>query len=101
MEEIGGYLARKNDYGGDIARMLHDEKEVDFESLKTIYPEKDEENKAEYKIAVKIWERKINKFADREDQYDKNKEALFSIIWAQCSDSMQAKVRTCKDYKKI
>ena len=70
-------------------------------ALPELYPEKDDETKAEYKTAVKIWERKINKFADREDQYDKNKEALFSIIWAQCSDSMQAKVRMCKDYKRI
>ena len=49
-------------------------------ALPELYPEKDDETKAEYKTAVKIWERKINKFADREDQYDKNKEALFSII---------------------
>ena len=26
VEEIGGYMARKYDYGGDIARMLRDEK---------------------------------------------------------------------------
>ena len=56
-------MARKYDYGGDIARMLRDEKELDFDSLKPTYPEKDEENKAEYKTAVKIWERKINKFS--------------------------------------
>ena len=101
VEEIGDYMARKYDYGGDVARMLRENKEIDFESLKPPYPVKDGDSKPEHKVALKIWERKINKFADREDQYMRNKEALFSIIWAQCSDTMKAKVRTLRDYKTL
>ena len=101
VEEIGVYMARKYDYGSDITRMLREEKELDFEAMKPPYPVKDGDTKPEQKVALKIWERKINKFADREDQYVRNKEALFSIIWAQCSDNMKAKVRTSKDYKTL
>ena len=92
-------MAIKYDYGGDIARMLQGEEEMDFEFMKPPYPAKDGETKPEHKVALKIWEQKVKKFADRENQYVCNKEALFSIIWAQCNDSMKVKVRTCKNYK--
>ena len=80
VEEIGDYMARKYDYGGDIGRMLREEEEIDFDSMKLPFSIKDGETKPEHKVALKIWEQKVNKFADREDQYTRNKEALFSII---------------------
>jgi hypothetical protein len=46
----------------------------------------------------RIWEKKINKFVKRELYFEENMQTLYSLIWGQCSDVMQARVEALSDY---
>jgi hypothetical protein len=46
----------------------------------------------------RIWEKKINEFVKRELYFEENMQTLYSLIWGQCSDVMQARVEALSDY---
>jgi alkaline phosphatase len=51
--------------------------------------------------AKRIWEKKIDEFVKRELYFDENMQTLYSLIWGQCSDVMQARVEASSDYDKM
>jgi hypothetical protein len=46
----------------------------------------------------RIWEKKIDEFVKRELYFEENMQTLYSLIWEQCSDVMQARVEALGDY---
>ena len=106
-EEIRKHVSRKYDYGGDIATVMEEDREINFDGLKSKYPAprdgatvtKDDDGIDP--TDKRIWERECDNFAKRRDYYRQHKIALFMIIWGQCSDAMQAKLKTIKFFDKI
>jgi hypothetical protein len=53
------------------------------------------------KTEVKIWEMEIDQFVKNKRNYKSNKVMLHSVIWGQCSEAMQAKVKTDPSFQTI
>ena len=98
-EEIRKYVSREYDYGGDMAKIIEDEAEMQFDGLKPIYPKGDPEEID--KTDLRIWEKEVDEFVKRKTAYTRNKQALYMIIWGQCSDTMQARPRSLDKFAKI
>ena len=96
IEEVSNYMSRKYDYGGDIARMLRDRADVDLTQHKPVHP-----GSSADKTDLRIWEKQVDEYVKRINAYANNKEALFAILWGQCSDSMQTRLKTIDDFKSI
>ena len=96
LEEISNYMARKYAFGGDIARLVRDCEEVDLKKLKPVHPGTDADL-----TDLRIWEKQVDEYVKRLNAYETNKEALYSIIWGQCSDSMQPRLKTVENYETI
>ena len=96
VEEVSNYMSRKYDYGGDIARMLRDRAEIDLKPNKPVHP-----GDGADKTDLRIWEKQVDEYVKRINAYDNNKEALFAILWGQCSDSMQTRLKTIDDFNNI
>jgi hypothetical protein len=45
-----------------------------------------------------IWKAKLKRSMEREDAYEENKSALYAIIWSQCSEAMQSKLKSETNY---
>ena len=52
-------------------------------------------------LLVKLWERALDKHDKRVSEYNENNCSLYVLIWGQCSDPMQAKVKASPYYKKM
>ena len=96
LEEIINYMTRKYYYGGYIGRMLRDFADIQFDKLKPTNPGDNAD-----KTNLRIWEKGVDEYAKRMTANRNNKEALYSIIWGQCSESMQSRLKTFDDYDTI
>ena len=52
-------------------------------------------------IDKRIWENEVDMYATQIAAYKNNKCALYSLVWGQCSESMQAKVKSVSDYDRM
>jgi hypothetical protein len=52
------------------------------------------------KTAIRIWEKEVDMYVKQRETYENNKCALYSVIWGQCSEAMQGKIKSDEDYKK-
>ena len=100
-EEIRKYVSRKYDYGGDMAKIIEDESELVFDGLKPVYPTPATIGGEIDKTDLRIWEKEVDEFVKRKTAYVQNKQALYMIIWGQCSDTMQARLRSLDVFEKI
>lgn len=89
-------MARNCDFGGDIANPVRDCEEVDLNKFKPAHPGTDADL-----TDLRIWEKQVEEYVKRMNAYQNNKEALYFIIWGQCSDSMQSCLKTVDNYKDI
>ena len=79
-----------------MAKMISKNKNVNFNAIKPPYPEDDKDQ-----MDIAIWKRLVEKHVDRMAHYAQNKDALFMIIWGQCSDNMQAKLKTVSTFENM
>jgi hypothetical protein len=49
-------------------------------------------------VQKRIWKKKVDEFVKRELYFEENMQTLYSLIWGQCSDVMQARVEALSDY---
>ena len=96
IEEINNYMARKYDYGGDMAKLLRERAELDLTPSKPLHP-----GDSADKTDLRIWEKQVDKYVERMNAYTNNKHALYAIIWGQCSESMQSRLKTVDDFETI
>lgn len=96
VDELSMYMARKYKHGRDISMMLSNMEEFDFTTVKLKAPATSGDV-----VDQRIFEKQIDLHVKRLAQYDQNKRALYMIIWGQCSETMQAKLKTMTDYKQI
>ena len=48
-----------------------------------------------------IWQKEVDMFVKRRETYSNNKCALYSVVWGQCSEAMQAKFKSNDNYVNI
>ena len=96
VDELSMYMARKYEHGGDISMMLSDMQEFDFNKVKPKAPSTTGDVGDQ-----RIFEKQIDLHVKRLAVYDQNKRALYMIIWGQCSETMQAKIKTMDDFKQM
>lgn len=50
------------------------------------------------KTVIRIWEKEVDAYVRQKEVYASNKVALYSVVWGQCSEAMQTKVKTDPTY---
>lgn len=83
---IAAYATRIMKQGKDIRSLIDNLEDVDFEALKPVSKNSDDA------VEKLILQQEVNSFVKRRDLYEANKDALYSIIWGQCSEALQAKL---------
>lgn len=96
MEELDSYVGLhfKHD-PGEIKTMLKTMKDVVFTMPK------DYNEKTATKTTIKVWEIEVDAYVKGKNTYKNNKVALYSVIWAQCSEAMQTKVKSDSNFTAI
>jgi hypothetical protein len=95
LEELDSYVGLHFKYSpGDIKKMI--KSMTDTEQTLPADP-KDKASKTE----KRIWEKEVDSYCKRKDTYISNKIALYSVIWSQCSEVMQARLKSSKDFESM
>jgi hypothetical protein len=92
-QAIAAYANRTMKYGKDMRYIIENLKDVDFKSLVPKEP-----TTASGKVAELMLQQQVSIFMKRQDQYDNNKDSLYTIIWNQCSEALQAKLEGTPEY---
>ena len=50
---------------------------------------------------TQIWEKQVDLYVKKVDQLETNVQSLFSLVWGQCTDAMQAKVEAAPTYSQV
>jgi Reverse transcriptase (RNA-dependent DNA polymerase)/Zinc knuckle len=91
-KEITSYVARNYTDGTDVKRCM------DQMTLVNITAPTDPSSTAT-KTELKIWEKEIDEYVKRRQRLQKNVQSLFSLLLAQCTDAMQAKLESVAGYE--
>ena len=92
MEELDNYVGLHfKHHPADIQKMIRSMNNT------TIAIPKDHEEKAS-KTRIRIWEKEVDLYMKRQELYNSNKRALYSVIWGQCSEAMEAKIKYDNSY---
>jgi len=93
VEALGEYISKTLDYPRDMAGLC---KSYTIPVLIEPQDLTEEEMKSETKKL--IWKTKVTNFVKREEIQEKNKQIVFSVIWGQCSPTMQSKLQSLDEY---
>ena len=88
------YAGVNFEYGSDIQFLVRNMKDITF-TMPTDPPDD------ATKTAIRIWEKEIDEFVERNSKYHQNKVALYAIIWAQCSPMMKAKLKSENNFDQM
>ena len=95
LDELAGYIGLNfKYYPADIKRMAITLNETEIE-----LPKDPPENAT--KFQTRLWEKDVDLYATQIRAYRSNKCALFSLVWGQCSESMQSKVKSSNGYDEM
>jgi hypothetical protein len=87
---LAGHVGKTYRYGTDVRLAIQNLSPTILEVPKDLA---DSATKAE----LRIWEKKIE-FVKRDLYFKENMQTLYSLVWGQCSDVMQARVEVLDDY---
>jgi hypothetical protein len=93
MEELQTYCSQKYKYGEDISTLVRLLEDVDMKKYLPADPPANASRSEE-----EVWKTEISDFVKRKSQFQQNKSALFSVVWAQCSEAMKAKLRSLDEF---
>ena len=94
-EQIYLYILRKMDHGDDIVLVLKNGKDIDFDEIIANLPVPPANANVNVTTAAN---RRVQKVVDREEKYNANKVQAYSIIYGQCSKSLQNKIKERSNY---
>jgi hypothetical protein len=95
LEELDSYVGLQFKYSpGDIKKMIKSMKDTE-QTLPS-----DPTTKAS-QTEKRIWEKEVDSYCKRKDTYISNKIALYSVVWSQCSEVMQARLKSSKDFESM
>lgn len=90
---IAAYVTRTMKQGKDIRHLIDHLADVDFNALKPVAGASSDA------VDKLILQQEVNSFVKRRDLYATNKDALYSIIWGQCSEALQAKLEGTSNFQ--
>jgi hypothetical protein len=93
-KEIAGYVGRTYKFGGDTRTAVEDEKMPTFAIPEDVA---DDAGKG----AVRMWEKRLDAIAKREDQLEHNLRQLFALVWGQCTDALQQRIEAEEGFAKM
>jgi hypothetical protein len=93
-EEIAEYVVRNYKCPGDIRLAV-------LEQKLTIMKEPPEPADDSSCAIFKKWEMELKEYSDRKKTLTGNNEALFSLVYGQCSDMMCQKIKSLNEFKEI
>jgi hypothetical protein len=95
IQELKSYLSIKlTKYPHDIIFILKHMEECEIRKP-------DPPDETADRTDTRIWEKEVDKYVDRCEYYKQNKSTLYTVIWAQCSLPMQAKLKSLPEYNPI
>jgi hypothetical protein len=94
LEELEVYVGTHIRHNGkNIRRMIRTMTDTTFATPDDI----DEEHATSTEFA--IWKADIKLFMEKREWYVENKCTMYSVIWSQCSEAMQAKIKSVPGYQ--
>ena len=94
------FVASKFRNGGDIGWMLKHEKEYTFD--KPSQPNNSgTTTRSQDALDQDIYKEQIKMYVSRRERYMENKDKLYSVIWGQCSDTIQSKLQSKSTFNDI
>ena len=94
LKAIMVYVAREFSQGSDIEWMIKNMKEFKI-------PRPTPPTISSSRIEEDIYKEQIKQVVIRESKYESNKTKLYSIIWGQCSDNMQARLHGIPNFDEM
>jgi hypothetical protein len=88
---LAGHVGKTYRYGSNVRLAIQNLSPTILEVPKDL---PDSATKAE----LRIWEKKIDQFVKRDLYFEENMQTLYSLVWGQCSDIMQARLEALDDY---
>jgi hypothetical protein len=95
-EELQSYCLKTYKYSDDVAHIVRHFKEFDLKSHKPSPAPTDANS-----IDLRILEKEVDEYVKRSAIYKQNKKALYMVVWAQCSNAMQVKMKSISTFKKF
>ena len=93
IDELASYI------GIHFKRYPADVKRMTLTLTETIIPRPKDPPESATKFDIRLWEKDVDLYATRLDAYRTNKCTLYSIIWSQCSESMQSKLKSTNEFE--
>jgi hypothetical protein len=93
-KEIISYVGRTYKYGGDISTAIDTLEIPDLE-----VPERPDD--PDDRFEMDIWKTEYIEYRKSKKVLDENVKSLYHLVWGQCSDSMQSKIKSTDDYDEI
>jgi hypothetical protein len=95
-KEIENYVGRTYKQGADVKAAIE---QIDIGLPMITQPP--DPLAAATPTQLRIWEKQIDNYVKRLDQRDTNIQTLYSLVWGQCTDAMQAKVKATANFNVI
>ena len=94
------YIAAKMTHPGDMAPLTKKDN-ITMPTIRAPKPPVDDQNKVDFSdpVAKMRFEIDLKEHTARSTTLEGNLIALYNIIWGQCSEAMQAKLRSLKKYE--
>jgi Reverse transcriptase (RNA-dependent DNA polymerase) len=94
-EMLGQYAKKHLTRSGDLDPLLNDMGDIKTPTLKE--PEDIDPNASTVK--KKIWDEQVKKYVERLEKLEDNLKAIYAVIWGQCSENMQNKIKSIDDFE--
>ena len=93
MDALYAYINTTLDFAGDVADMCKDYTIVDLNDAQPA-----DTTEAVGSTAYRIWIKKVDIYVERLTALDNNLRTIFTVIWGQCSNMMQTKLKALPEY---
>lgn len=91
---ISAYVNRTLKSGNDMMNMIDNMQDLNFDLLKPKAPSDSMDE-----VDKMILQQEVNDFVKRRKLYFENRDKVFTIIWGQCSEALQAKLKGTKAFR--
>ena len=98
-KELVRYVNKKFKFPDDIEYLINNLKNPVMDPPKT--PSKSPRKNKLSMGKKRMYEKKIDKFLEREEGFKSNVKKLYNVIWSQCSKTMQTKVQATHGFEKM
>ena len=94
VEKIGTYVGKEFEHGADIKRVVDNLRKPDLGTIADPAP-------GANRYEIRKWEKKVDEHIKRENCLDRNIAKLYNLVWGQCTQAMQAEMKTYDNWDTI